>query len=92
MAHEAELTRTPELDTAEPDTAEVEPLNTEPLNTEPPEAGPLRPGKAARAVVSDGHAVHAAIEAVLAAPGESREVASERTRRCATGSSTRRLT
>jgi SNF2 family DNA or RNA helicase len=39
------------------------------------EAKPLRPGKAARAVVSDGRAVHAAIEAVLAAPGESREVA-----------------
>jgi superfamily II DNA or RNA helicase len=39
------------------------------------EAGPLRPGKAARAVVADGHAVYEAIEAVLAAPGESREVA-----------------
>ncbi len=60
MAREAELTRP-----SEPVTAEGEPL----------EAGPLRPGKAARAVVSDGHAVHAAIEAVLAAPGESREVA-----------------
>ena len=39
------------------------------------EAKPLRPGKAARAVVSDGRAVRDAIEAVLAAPGESREVA-----------------
>ena len=60
MAREAELTRP-----SEPVTAEGEPL----------EAGPIRPGKAARAVVSDGHAVHDAIEAVLAAPGESREVA-----------------
>ncbi|HEY5397744.1 MAG TPA: hypothetical protein VIL16_20345, partial [Trebonia sp.] len=41
----------------------------------PAETGPLRPGKAARAVVADGRAVHDAIEAVLAAPGESREVA-----------------
>src|SRR6202035_5095942 len=41
---------------------------------EPPEAGPLRPGKAARAVVADGRAVHDAIEAVLAAPGEAGEV------------------
>ena len=40
-----------------------------------PEDKPLRPGKAARAIVSDGRAVHDAIEAVLAAPGESREVA-----------------
>ena len=39
------------------------------------EPGPLRPGKAARAVVADGRAVHDAIEAVLAAPGEAREVA-----------------
>ena len=39
------------------------------------EAEPLRPGKAARAVVADGRAVHDAIEAVLAAPGEAREVA-----------------
>jgi superfamily II DNA or RNA helicase len=60
VAREAELTRP-----SEPVPAEGEPL----------EAGPLRPGKAARAVVSDGYAVHAAIEAVLAAPGESREVA-----------------
>src|SRR5205823_10767582 len=60
VAREAELTRTPE------------PVESE---GKPPEAGPLRPGKAARAVVSDGHAVHDAIEAVLAAPGESREVA-----------------
>jgi superfamily II DNA or RNA helicase len=42
---------------------------------EPGEARPLRPGKAARAVVADGRAVSDAIEAVLAAPGESREVA-----------------
>jgi superfamily II DNA or RNA helicase len=41
----------------------------------PVEARSLRPGEAARAVVSDGRAVRAAIEAVLAAPGESREVA-----------------
>jgi len=90
VAHEAELTRTPEPDTAEPDAAEAEPLDTEPLKTEPldtepletqplktepPEAGPLRPGKAAKAVVSDGHAVRDAIEAVLGAPGEAREVA-----------------
>jgi len=60
VAHEAELTTT-----SEPATAEAE----------PPEAGPLRAGKAARAVVSDGRAVHDAIEAVLAAPGEAREVA-----------------
>jgi len=39
------------------------------------EARPLRPGLAARAVVSDGRAVRDAIEAVLAAPGEAREVA-----------------
>jgi superfamily II DNA or RNA helicase len=51
--------------TSEPATAQDEPL----------EAGPLRPGKAARAVVSDGRALRDAIEAVLAAPGESREVA-----------------
>ena len=39
------------------------------------EAGPLGPGKAARAVVADGRAVVDAIEAVLAAPGEARDVA-----------------
>jgi len=39
------------------------------------EAKNLRPGKAARAVVDDARAVHDAIEAVLAAPEESREVA-----------------
>jgi superfamily II DNA or RNA helicase len=59
VARAAELTRTPE------------PVTTD----EPVEAGPLRPGKAARAVVTDGRAVRAAIDAVLAAPGESREVA-----------------
>ena len=42
---------------------------------EPVEAEPLRPGAAARAVVADGRAVRDAIEAVLAAPGEAREVA-----------------
>jgi SNF2 family DNA or RNA helicase len=42
---------------------------------EPVEPGPPRPGNAARAVVSDGRAIHDTIEAVLAAPGESREVA-----------------
>jgi len=41
----------------------------------PIEAKPLRAGKAARAVVSDGRAICDAIEAVLAAPGEAREVA-----------------
>jgi superfamily II DNA or RNA helicase len=41
----------------------------------PTETKPLRPGKAARAVVSDGRALRAAVDAVLAAPGESREVA-----------------
>jgi superfamily II DNA or RNA helicase len=61
VARAAELTRTPEQVVASQDEAI--------------EAGPLRPGKAARAVVSDGRAVHDAIEAVLAAPGESREVA-----------------
>ncbi len=60
MARAAEPTRT-----SEPGAAE----------SEPAEAGDLRPGKAARAVVSDGRAVLDAIEAVLAAPGESREVA-----------------
>ena len=42
---------------------------------EPADVRPLRPGMAARAVVSDGRAIRDAIEAVLAAPGESREVA-----------------
>jgi superfamily II DNA or RNA helicase len=42
---------------------------------EPTEAKSLRPGRAARAVVADGRALLDAIEAVLAAPGESREVA-----------------
>jgi len=60
VARAAELTRT-----SEPVTAQDNPI----------EAGPLRPGKAARAVVSDGRAVRDAIEAVLAAPGESRDVA-----------------
>jgi superfamily II DNA or RNA helicase len=41
----------------------------------PVEAKALRPGKAARAIVSDGRAVRDAIEAVLTAPGESREIA-----------------
>jgi superfamily II DNA or RNA helicase len=60
VARAGELTRT-----SEPVTAE----------DKPNEAEPLRPGKAARAVVSDGRAIRDAIEAVLAAPGESREVA-----------------
>ncbi|MGH3390121.1 MAG: DEAD/DEAH box helicase [Actinomadura sp.] len=60
MARKAELTR----DT-EPAKAEGKPL----------EAKPLRAGRAARAIVSDGRAVHDAIEAVLAAPEESREIA-----------------
>ena len=60
VARAAEVTRT-----SEPVTTEDKPI----------EAESLRPGKAARAVVSDGRAIHDAIEAVLAAPGESREVA-----------------
>jgi len=60
VASTAELTR----DT-EPAKADAEHL----------EAKPLRAGSAARAIVSDGRAVHDAIEAVLTAPGESREVA-----------------
>ena len=51
--------------------------DTEPLQAEgkPLQAGPLRAGSAARAIVSDGRAVHDAIEAVLAAPEGSREIA-----------------
>jgi SNF2 family DNA or RNA helicase len=60
LAHTADLTS----DT-EPAKAEGDPL----------EAKPLRAGRAARAIVSDGRAVHDAIEAVLAAPEESREIA-----------------
>ena len=41
----------------------------------PIEIRSLRPGMAARAVVADGRAVRDAVEAVLAAPGESRDVA-----------------
>ena len=41
----------------------------------PIEAKSFRPGKAARAVVSDGRTIRDAIDAVLAAPGESRQVA-----------------
>src|SRR5580692_3509703 len=95
VAHEAELTRTPEPDTADGEPLKTDPLGTGPMKTDPLETGPLktgplkteaqkaepqeaepqRPGKAAKAVVSDGREVHDAIEAVLAAPGESREVA-----------------
>jgi superfamily II DNA or RNA helicase len=60
VARAAELTGA-----SEPVTAEDKPI----------EAKSLRPGKAARAVVSDGRMIRDAIEAVLAAPGESREVA-----------------
>src|ERR1700731_3971014 len=60
VARAGELTQT-----LEPVTAQDEAID----------AGPPRPGKAARAVVSDGRAIHDAIEAVLSAPGESREVA-----------------
>ncbi|MGE5137034.1 MAG: DEAD/DEAH box helicase [Gemmatimonadota bacterium] len=51
--------------------------DTQPAKAEgkPLEGKPLRAGRAARAIVSDGRAVHDAIEAVLAAPGESREIA-----------------
>ena len=60
MARTAELTR-----------------DTEPANAggKRPLAKPVRAGRAARAVVADGRAVHDAIEAVLAAPENSREVA-----------------
>ena len=60
MAHTADLTS-----------------DTEPAKAagKPSEATSLRPGRAARAIVSDGRAVHDAIEAILAAPEESREVA-----------------
>ena len=61
MARTAEPTRT-----SDPVTAEDKPIE---------EVRALRPGMAARAVVGDGRAVRDAIEAVLAAPGESREVA-----------------
>src|SRR5512146_2645115 len=60
VARPAELTRT-----SAPLTAEDQPI----------EGTSLGPGKAARAVVSDGRAVRDAIEAVLSAPGESREIA-----------------
>ena len=53
----------------------TEPRRPVTAEDEPTEAKSLRPGRAARAVVADGRAVHDAIEAVLAAPGESREVA-----------------
>jgi superfamily II DNA or RNA helicase len=90
VAHEAELTRTPEPDTAEGERVgqverieqveQVEQVKPEerPGGTpeeRPEDTGPLGPGQAARAVVEDGRAVHDAIEAVLAAPGEAREVA-----------------
>jgi SNF2 family DNA or RNA helicase len=51
--------------TEDPESAEGEPI----------EEKPLRAGKAARAIVDDGRAVRDLIEAVLAAPGEAREVA-----------------
>jgi superfamily II DNA or RNA helicase len=51
--------------TSEPVAAEDKPIQAEPLG----------PGQAARAVVSDGRAIRAAIEAVLAAPEEAREIA-----------------
>ena len=60
------LARTAEL------TSDTEPAKADGI---PLEAKPLRAGRAARAIVSDGRAVHDAIEAVLAAPEESREIA-----------------
>jgi superfamily II DNA or RNA helicase len=60
VARAAELTGT-----SGPATAEELPI----------EAVSPRPGKAARAVVADGRAMRDAIDAVLAAPGEAREVA-----------------
>ncbi|HXT93225.1 MAG TPA: helix-hairpin-helix domain-containing protein, partial [Trebonia sp.] len=59
------MARAAEPTTRDPELAEEKPV----------EPAPLRPGKAASAVVSDGRAVRDAIEAVLAAPGEAREVA-----------------
>jgi len=59
------VARAAEPTTRDPELAEEKPV----------EPAPLRPGKAASAVVSDGRAVRDAIEAVLAAPGEAREVA-----------------
>jgi superfamily II DNA or RNA helicase len=53
----------------------TEPANPELSGDKFIEERPLRPGKAARAVVADGRTVREAIEAVLAAPGEAREVA-----------------
>jgi superfamily II DNA or RNA helicase len=57
--------------------ARVAELTEDPESAEdkPVEATPLRAGKTAQAVVSDGRAVRDTIEAVLAAPGEAREVA-----------------
>ena len=77
MARAAELTRdqgaapgnTAAGDMATRDAAVPDPGPHEPAGQR------LRPGKTARAVVADGRAVHDAIEAVLAAPGEAREVA-----------------
>lgn len=60
------LARTAEL------TSDTEPAKA---GGKPLEAKPLRAGRAARAIVSDGRAVHDAIEAVLAAPEESHEIA-----------------
>jgi len=72
VARAAELTGTPEPVKADAGGGgrEIKEAQDEPVEARPP-----RPGKAARAVVADGREVHAAIEAVLAAPGESREVA-----------------
>jgi phage baseplate assembly protein W len=58
-------------------TTALEPAKAEgkPFDAKYPDAKPLGPGRAARAVVSDGPAVHDAIEAVLTAPAGSREVA-----------------
>ncbi|HEY0691856.1 MAG TPA: hypothetical protein VGD71_22785, partial [Kribbella sp.] len=60
MAHTADLT------------SDTKPAKAEGKSLE---AEPLRAGRAARAIVSDGRAVHDAIEAVLTAPEESREIA-----------------
>ena len=77
VARAAELTGA-----SEPVTAEDKPI----------EAKSLRPGKAARAVVSDGRTIRDAIEAVLAAPGNPVKSHAERMRRCATRLSPTRWT
>ena len=65
MARAAELTTDNELTADTELTGDSESA----AENKPIEAKPLRPGKAARAVVSDGRALRDAVDAVLAAPG-----------------------